>query len=169
MIGTYAPSAKFILLAKKRKGCMVFHNVSFVGPEELVKRLGNQAEGVLITQVVPPPWETTLIPAAEEYKTLLARYFPDDQPNFVGFEGFVNAKVLVQALRRAGRDLTREKFIEAFEQMDLYSPGIGANINFGKDNHQGLDQVYLTLVKGGKLVLVNDWSEFKPCRAQTIK
>jgi branched-chain amino acid transport system substrate-binding protein len=169
MIGTYAPSAKFILLAKKRKGCMVFHNVSFVGPEELVKRLGNQAEGVLITQVVPPPWETTLIPAAEEYKTLLARYFPDDQPNFVGFEGFVNAKVLVQALRRAGRDLTREKFIEAFEQMDFYSPGIGANINFGKDNHQGLDQVYLTLVKDGKLVLVNDWSEFKPCRAQTIK
>jgi ABC-type branched-subunit amino acid transport system substrate-binding protein len=169
MVGTYDPCAKFIQLAKKRKGCLVFHNVSFVGPEELVKRLGNQAEGVLITQVVPPPWETTLIPAAEEYKTLLGRYFPGDQPNFVGFEGFVNAKVLVQALRRTGRDLTRERLIEAFEQMDFYSPGIGANINFGKDNHQGLDQVYPTLVKDGKLVLVNDWSQFKPCQAHIAK
>jgi hypothetical protein len=66
-----------------------------------------------------------------------------------------------------GRELTRERFIEAFEQMDYYSPGIGADINFKKDNRQGLDQVYLTLVKDGKLVLVTDWSEVKPCRAQT--
>ena len=166
MIGTYAPCAKFIQLAKKRKGCMVFHNVSFVGAEELVKRLGDKAEGVLITQVVPPPWKTTLIPAAEEYTALLARYFPDDHANFVGFEGFVNAKVLVQALRRVGRELTRERFIEAFEQMDYYSPGIGADINFSKNNRQGLDQVYLTVVKDGKLVLVTDWSEIKPCRAR---
>ncbi len=169
MIGTYAPSAKFIEMAKKRKACTIFHNVSFVGPEELVKLLGHQAEGVLITQVVPPPWETALIPAAEEYKTLLAKYYPGDQPNFVGFEGFVNAKVLVQALRRTGRDLTREKLIEAFEQLDFYSPGIGANINFSAENHQGLDQVYMTLVKNGKLALVNDWSEVNPCRSNGVK
>jgi len=117
--------------------------------------------------VVPPPWETALLPAAEEYTSLLRRYFPDDQPNFVGFEGFVNAKVLVQALRRVGREVDRERLIEAFEQMDFYSPGIGANINFSKDDHQGLDQVYPTQVRGGKLVLINDWAEVDPCRSQT--
>ena len=148
---------------RPRKPCTVFHNVSFVGPEELVKRLGDQGEGVLITQVVPPPWETTLIPAAEEYQNLLARFFPGDRPNFVGFEAFVNAKVLVQALRRTGRDLTRERFIAACEAMEFYSPGIGANVNFGRDNHQGMDQVYVTMVKGGKLVLVDRWPEFNPC------
>jgi len=76
MIGTYGPCAKFIQLARKRHPCTVFHNVSFVGPEELVKRLGAEAEGVIITQVVPPPWETALLPAAEEYTSLLRRYFP---------------------------------------------------------------------------------------------
>jgi branched-chain amino acid transport system substrate-binding protein len=164
MVGTYAPCAKFIQLAKQRGLCPLFHNVSFVGPEELVERLGPDAEGVLITQVVPPPWETALLPAAEEYNTLLARYFPEDRPNFVGFEGFVNAKVIVQALRRVGREITRERFIEAFEQMEFYSPGIGSNINFSREDHQGLDQVYLTLVKDGKMTLITDWSQVQSSR-----
>jgi branched-chain amino acid transport system substrate-binding protein len=164
MIGTYGPCAKFIKLAKKRNCCLVFHNVSFVGADELVKLLGPDAEGIVITQVVPPPWETALLPAAEEYAELLQRYFPEDSPNFVSFEGFVNAKVLVQALRRVGREVSRERFIAAFEQMEFYSPGIGANINFAKDDHQGLDQVYFTLVKDGKLVLVTEWSQIKPYR-----
>jgi len=165
MIGTYGPCAKFIKLAKAQKCCTVFHNVSFVGAEELVKLLGPDAEGVIVTQVVPPPWETALLPAAEEYARLLARYFPQDTPNFVGFEGFVNAKVLVQALRRIGREVTREKFIEAIEHMEFYSPGIGANINFTEKDHQGLDQVYLTRVRNGRLVLFTDWSEVRSHRA----
>ncbi len=87
----------------------------------------------------------------------------------MGFEGFVNAKVLVQALRRVGREVDREKLIEAFEQMDFYSPGIGANINFSKEDHQGLDQVYPTLVKSGKLILINDWAEVDPCRSNSTR
>ncbi|MGE5311766.1 MAG: ABC transporter substrate-binding protein [Nitrospirota bacterium] len=165
MIGTYGPCARFIKLAKARNCCAVFHNVSFVGAEELVKLLGPDAERVIVTQVVPPPWETALLPAAEEYTRLLARYFPQDTPNFVGFEGFVNAKVVVQALRRLGREVTREKFIEAIEHMEFYSPGIGANINFSETDHQGLDQVYLTGVRNGRLVLFTDWSEVRSHRA----
>ena len=137
----------------------MFHCVSFAGAEELVERLGPEGDGVIVTQVVPPPWETALLPAAEEYNTLLARYFPEDRANFVGFEGFVNAKVLVQALRRVGRDITRDKFIEAMEQMDFYSPGIGANINFSKDDHQGLHMVYLTQIRQGNLALITHWSD----------
>jgi branched-chain amino acid transport system substrate-binding protein len=159
MIGTYGPCARFIQLAKQRGCCAMFHCVSFAGAEELVERLGPEGDGVIVTQVVPPPWETALLPAAEEYNTLLARYFPEDRANFVGFEGFVNAKVLVQALRRVGRDITRDKFIEAMEQMDFYSPGIGANINFSKDDHQGLHMVYLTQIRQGNLALITHWSD----------
>jgi len=57
-----------------------------MGSEELIKRLGPDAEGIIVTQVVPPPWETALLPAAEEYSSLLARYFPEDKPNFISFE-----------------------------------------------------------------------------------
>jgi len=166
MAGTYEPCSRFVKLAKDRGMRPVYHGLSFMGAEELIKRLGPDAEGVIVTQVVPPPWETALLPAAEEYGSLLARYFPDDNPNFVSFEGFVNAKVLVQALRRIGREVTRERFIEALEQMEFYSPGIGANINFSKTDHQGLHQVYITVVKNGKLVLVGDLQEGLPTKAK---
>jgi branched-chain amino acid transport system substrate-binding protein len=169
MIGTYEPCAKFIRLARERGLKTVFAGVSFMGAEELIARLGSDAEGVIATQVVPPPWETALLPAAEEYNTLLTRYFPEDKPNFVSFEGFVNAKVLVQALRRVGREATREKLISELEQMEFYSPGIGANINFSKNDHQGLHQVYITAVKNGKLVLVTDWLEACPAARSPLK
>ena len=154
MIGTCEPCAKLIRTIKERAFRPVFHCVSFVGVEELVKKLGTDAEGVIITQVVPPPWETVLLPAAEEYNTLLARYFPEDKPNFAGFEGFVNMKVLVEALRRIGSEVTRDRLIEVLEQMEYYSPGIGTNINLSKTDHQGFHQVYMTTIRGGRLVLL---------------
>ncbi len=166
LIGTYEPCAGFIKLAKQKRMGRLFHNVSLVGAEELVKKLGSDAQGVIITQVVPPPWETALLPAAQEYSVLLERYFPGETPSFAGFEAFVNAKVLVQALWRTGREVTREKYIEAIEQMDFYSPGIGSNINFGKLDHQGLHDVYLTAVRNGRLALVKDWSEIDKTNAR---
>ena len=154
MIGTYEPCAKFIRLAKSRGYQPIFHCVSFVGADELVKKLGTAGEGVIITQVVPPPTETLLLPAAEEYTRLMARFFPDDEPNFVGFESYLNAKVMVEGLRRAGRDLKREKFIDALESIENFSLGIGNPLNFSSQDHQGLDKVYFTQVHEGKLVLV---------------
>jgi len=154
MIGTYSPCAKFIKEARARKYNPLFHNVSFVGPDKLVQELGDAGEGVLITQVVPPPTERILLPATEQYSRLLAQYYPQDQPNFVSFEGFMNARVLIEALRRAGRDLSRGGFIRALESLKEYYVGIGAVINFGPRDHQGIDDVYLTEVKDGQLQLL---------------
>ncbi|CAD7782659.1 MAG: Periplasmic binding protein [Candidatus Methanoperedenaceae archaeon GB50] len=154
MVGTYSPCAKFIKEAKKRGYNPIFHNVSFVGADKLLKELGRDGEGVFITQVVPPPTERVLLPACEEYCRLLERYFPEDTPNFVSFEGFINAKILVEALMRAGRELTREGFIKAIESMRMHYLGIGAALNFGPYDHQGLDKVYLTVIKNGKFELI---------------
>ena len=55
MIGTYDPCAKFIKLSRARGFDPIFYNVSFVGANELARRLGKDGEGVIITQVVPPP------------------------------------------------------------------------------------------------------------------
>ena len=67
--------------------------------------------------------------------------------------------VLVEALRRAGRDLTREGFIQALESIrDLeLEPGLKAS--FGPANHQGLERVFFTRLRPGGFVLVDSWPE----------
>lgn len=154
MIGTYSPCAKFIKEARARGYNPLFHNVSFVGADKLVQKLGDSGEKVLITQVLPPPTERILLPATDQYCRLLTKYYPQDIPNFVSFEGFVNAMVLIEALRRAGRDISRESFIRALESIKEHYVGIGAVINFGPRDHQGMDDVYLTQVKNGQLQLL---------------
>jgi ABC-type branched-subunit amino acid transport system substrate-binding protein len=154
MVGTYSPCAKFIKESRDRDFNPLFHNVSFVGADKLVEELGVAGEGVIITQVVPPPTERILLPASEQYSRLLSLYYPQDTPNFVSFEGFVNARILVDALRRAGREITREGFIRALESIRDHYVGIGSVINFGPRDHQGMDDVYLTEVRDGRLQLV---------------
>ena len=154
MIVTYDPCDKFIRVARTRGFYPNFHCVSFVGADELAKKLGQDGEGVIITQVVPPPTETLLLDAAEEYTKLLACYYPEDKPNYVGFEGYLNPRVMVEGLRRAGPDLTRENFISAIETIENYSLGIANPLNFNAQDHQGLEKVYFTQIRGGKLELV---------------
>lgn len=154
MIGTYSPCAKFIKEARARKYNPLFYNVSFVGADKLVQELGDAGEGILITQVVPPPTERILLPACEQYSRQLARYYPDDRPNFVSFEGFINARVLIEALRRTGRDITREGFIKALESIKEHYVGIGTAISFGPRDHQGIDDVYFTEVRNGQIQLL---------------
>lgn len=161
MIGTYEPCAKFIYLARARGFNPLFHCVSFVGADELLEKLGHSGEGVIITQVVPPPTETLLLPAAAEYAELLARFYPDDKPNYVGFEGFLNAKVLVEGLRRSYRRLTREGFIAGIETINNFSLGIANPLSFSTKDHQGLEKVYLTRIHKGRLVLVTNLAEIK--------
>lgn len=162
MIGTYAPCAKFIQSAARGGFTPVFYAVSFVGAGEMARILGPEDQSLLImSEVVPPPDlpETrALLWGVAEYRDLLARYAPGEQPDTVGLEGFVNAKILVEGLRRAGPELTREKFIAAIESIRDYSLGIANTVNFSPQNHQGLERVYFTRMTGGKFVLINNWS-----------
>jgi ABC-type branched-subunit amino acid transport system substrate-binding protein len=155
MIGTYDPCAKFIRLSRAAGFNPVFHNVSFVGADELARKLGRDGEGVIVSQVVPPPEpaeDRNLLWGTAEYADLLKAFFPEDEPNFVGLEGFINAKVLVEGLKRAGRDLDREKFIEAVESIRNFDLGIANTLSFSPGDHQGLDRVYFTQIRGGRLV-----------------
>ncbi|MBG0775350.1 MAG: ABC transporter substrate-binding protein [Desulfovibrionaceae bacterium] len=162
MIGTYEPCAKFIHLAAESDYFPIFYTVSFVGAEELARRLGPMdREMVIMSQVVPPPGvdpaSRTLLGNAMEYVDLLAKYYPEDRPNFVGLEGYVNARVLVEGLRRAGRHLTREGFIDALETMRDFRLGPGVSVSFGPTDHQGMDRVYFTWLEKGHFTMLKDW------------
>jgi branched-chain amino acid transport system substrate-binding protein len=161
MIGLYGACAQFILSAKWSGFDPYFHNVSFVGAEELAKLIGSgrDSDGVIVTQVVPPP--ATPLPGIEEYKKLLKQSYPDDEPNFVSLEGFFNAKVMVEALNRMGPDVTREKLVTTLESIKNFDAGLDTPITFSPDNHSGSNKVYFSILKGGKYQIIKDWKTVK--------
>lgn len=167
MIGTYSPMAKFISLARAEGFNPIFQNVSFVGSEALAKELGKNGDGVVVTEVVPPPLKDSSLSGAKEYISLLNKYFPGAEPSFGGLEGFLNAVVLVNALERAGADLSREKFIAALEEMKDFPTGLDSNVNFSKNSHQGMDKVYLTYIKDGRFNLFEDFNRVKDINRET--
>ncbi|MCG2733614.1 MULTISPECIES: ABC transporter substrate-binding protein [Pseudodesulfovibrio] len=160
MIGTYDACARFISVALAAEYDPIFYNVSFVGAEELARRVGPDVSPVvLMSQVVPQPVAGAdgADDVASQYVRLLARYFPDDTPSFVGLEGFLNARIMVEGLERAGRDLTRQGLIAAIESIRDYELGPGLSITYGPDDRQGLEKVYFTRLEGGRFVPLVDW------------
>jgi ABC-type branched-subunit amino acid transport system substrate-binding protein len=141
----------------------LFLTVSFVGTDELISEAGEDAEGVVITQVVPPYYMTEFKSVAL-YRRALGKYFPSEQPNFVSLEGFVDAMVLVEGLKRAGKDLTREGLIHAIESIHDHDLGLGPQLklNYSAKEHKGFDHVLPTVVRGGRAVPFTDWSTAAP-------
>jgi branched-chain amino acid transport system substrate-binding protein len=158
IVGTYSPLAKFVRAAK-RAGLTktVFHTVSFVGPEAYAHELGADAARCVVTAVMPP-YNGSTLPLIAEYKAALAKHYPMDLPNFVSLEGFVNAKVLAEGLRRAGAAPTREGLIAGLESMTSYDLG-GLTVRYGPGNHAGLQKVYFMRIQDEKLVEVQDWEK----------
>lgn len=159
MVGTYGACARFINLAQNEGFDPVFYNVSFVGAEELARRIPAGSPTVLMSQVVPPPMSVgSKDDAAVQYVHLLERYFPGETPSFVGLEGFLNARILVEGLEKAGRELTREGLIRAIESIRNYEMGPGLSITYGPKDRQGLDRVYFTRLVDNHFVPFTDWN-----------
>jgi len=159
VVGPYAPVAAIVKKAHAAGWRPQFLTVSFVGTEEFIKEAGPDADGTIITQVVPP-YDRTDYPTVALYRKNMAKYYPDTKPSFVSFEGFVDAMVLVEGLKRAGKDLTREKFIAAIESIHEMSIGMGPKLllDYSPTDHKGFDNVYPTVVRNGQPVLLTDWS-----------
>lgn len=160
VVGPYAPVAAIVKKAHAAGWHPQFLTVSFVGTEEFIKEAGPDAEGTIITQVVPP-YDRTDYPTVALYRKNLGQFYPDTAPSFVSFEGFVDAMVLVEGLKRAGKDLSRERFVSAVESIHELNVGLGSKVvlTYGPSDHKGLHNVYPTVVKRGHPVLLTDWSE----------
>jgi branched-chain amino acid transport system substrate-binding protein len=157
--GPYAPTAAIVKQSHADRWRPHFLAVSFVGTEEFIKEAGADAEGTIITQVMPP-YDRTDYPTVALYRKCLSKYSPGEPPTFVSFEGFVDAMVVIEGLKRAGKDVTREKFISAIESIHEMNFGLGPRLilNYSASDHKGFDNVYPTIVRGGQPVLLTDWS-----------
>jgi hypothetical protein len=79
----------------------------------------------------------------------------------VSFEGFLNAKLLVEILKKAGPGADRKALRKAAESAGGIDLGIGVPVTFGPRKHQGSDRVYYTAVSGGQFVRLQDWGRWR--------
>jgi branched-chain amino acid transport system substrate-binding protein len=146
MVSTYRAAAKFIERTHDLFPEMIYTNVSFVGSTALANELmllgPRYASGVIVTQVVPAVSGYSSI--VLEYKNALAKYFPGEAPDYVSLEGYVAANVLIQGLKRAGPQLDTEKLIDILENTRNFDLGLGANLGFGRAEHQASHKIWGT-------------------------
>ncbi|MBF0301429.1 MAG: ABC transporter substrate-binding protein [Desulfamplus sp.] len=164
MIGTSDPCANFIRKSLQNSFSPIFYMVSFVGARELSRNLmdtDTTKVNIIMSQVVPPPrtQDGGISPSAAEFANLLEKYYPGEEPNFVGFEAYINAKVLVEGLKRAGRELTRQSFLQAINSMNDFALGPDVRLSFSPTDHQGMDTVYFTRLQHDRFTLLADWKD----------
>ena len=146
MVPTYRAAAKFIEKTRDLYPGMIYTSVSFVGSTALASELmllGKRfASGVIVTQVVPAvEGHSSLV---LEYKSELAKYFPGEQPNYVSLEGYIVAKLMIEALKRNGPQLDTERLVATLEGIRAIDLGLGTPISFGQSEHQGVHKVWGT-------------------------
>lgn len=150
MVGTYKAMAAFIKKAKAQGFTPVFLNVSFVGTAALVKELGGSGDGVIISQVMPSPTDASL-PLVRQYQADMRAAGHSDL-DYTDLEGYVDAVVFTEVLKKAGKNLTRGSFIAAAESLNVTDGGL--TFAFSPSNHQAMSQIYLTKISGNKIVMV---------------
>jgi ABC-type branched-subunit amino acid transport system substrate-binding protein len=150
MVGAYKPCAEFIKMAKKvGMTGTIYCNISFVGTEALRKELGDAGEGCIISQVVRFPWDES-VPLVKEYTATMKEYQPSAKIGFVSLEGYMVGKLFCMVTKAVKGDLTRESFIAAIHQSGTFDLG-GVQLQFGPNDHQGMDEVFLTVIKGNAI------------------
>jgi ABC-type branched-subunit amino acid transport system substrate-binding protein len=150
MVSAYTSIAAFVREMQKLGSAATFYNVSFVGAKALSDALGKDGVGVAISQVVPFPWGTA-VPVVKEYQQHAKKAGFADY-NFSALEGFLSAKVMVEGLRRAGKNPTREGLVDALEKMNDVDLG-GFYISYSPKNHAGSKFVDLTIIaRDGKFL-----------------
>jgi branched-chain amino acid transport system substrate-binding protein len=150
MYASYKASAEFVRDMRAAQYAQ-FMNLSIVGATALAKELGNDARGIGVSQVVPFPWNLG-IPIVKEYQMVMTMETGKSEYSFLTLESYLSARILVEGLRRAGRDLTREKLIAALETIHDEDFG-GFRVNFSRTDHGASKFVELTVIgKDGQIL-----------------
>jgi branched-chain amino acid transport system substrate-binding protein len=153
MVAITQATAAFVKGYNAAGGRAFLFNISTANLDGLIKAIGNPAllNGVGISQVLPFPYSATL-PVVNEYQALMAKYAKGKPYSYSSMEGFMNAKVLVAALKKAGNNPTRASVKQALENLGELNVG-GYPVTFSSARHVGSKFVDLTVVgRNGNLM-----------------
>lgn len=152
LVCTYQGAAAFIRAVRKTGYSGLFAAVSFVGTQDLIDTLGREGAGVMISQVMPSPYND-VHPLAAQFRAASRKAGGHVALTYSGIEGYLAAWVLVaglQAAQQAGR-LSREGLITGLESLGRREFA-GFPIELGPTRHVASSFVELsTLVGDGSL------------------
>ena len=182
-IGAYQACAAFARDAEILGLHVPVANVSFVGSENLLGLMRENHDEPdahtrwLVNSQVVPSYADESLAAVREYRELMEGYDPpppatdqvdrivEGEPyetvprSFVSLEGFVNAKLITEIIRRMGDNPTRPGIEEAVFRVRNYDLGVGERVRYGPGRRQGLQRVYYTVPEGDRFVPLDDWEE----------
>ncbi|WP_088285514.1 ABC transporter substrate-binding protein [Ideonella sp. A 288] len=141
-----APPAtvKLIPMARERRVSVQFYNLAAQANRKVAADLGPHTAGVVFTTLVPNPWRDG-IPVVHDYQKLLATTDDKREFSYLGLEVYINARVLVDGLRKAGRTVQRDSLVTALETMGLrkYGP---VTVDYAQGERKGSRYVGLTMI-----------------------
>ncbi|MGB0660319.1 MAG: ABC transporter substrate-binding protein [Mangrovicoccus sp.] len=143
MAGTAAPTAKFVAGIRNAGLSSAMATISFVGAADFAKQVGHNGDGVVVSQVVPVPYDKGSVLTAQ-YNAAREKYAPKLAPDFPMLEGYILGRFVCEVLNRVGPDVTREAFLATiFQGKSAFEIG-NFRLNFAPGKNQGSNEVYLT-------------------------
>jgi ABC-type branched-subunit amino acid transport system substrate-binding protein len=140
----YKTTAEFVKLSQKQELAAQFVSTSFAGSTALAEALGKEGIGVVMTQVVPSVSNNT-VPIVREYQQASDNLLGKKDYSYTSLESYIATKALVEAIRRAGRDVSREGVLRALDGMGAFDTG-GYTVTFTPSDHNGSNFVALTIL-----------------------
>ena len=149
-ISAYKSCAAYIRAARKAGYGGGFYNVSFVGTQALADALGMEGAGVVVSQVVPSPYQSTH-PLAREFLAAIKQGGDKVKANYSSLEGYLAARVFTEGLRRAtpdaGKAPSREALVAGLESMGTQTLS-GFQVAFGPNSHMASRFVEMSMLTG---------------------
>ncbi len=145
IVGPLKPTAEFIRTMKAKGVFAQYLVLSNLSADAFISELGDAAHGVVVTQVVPYPWNVATPLAKELHQAMRESTGAEPTVSYAAMEGYIYAKVIVEGLRQAGPNPTRESFIHALEGFRNYDLG-GFSVRYGPRNRDGSEYIDITMI-----------------------
>lgn len=146
-IGAYKACAAFIKAAKAAGYGGLFYNVSFVGTQALADELGKDGLGVVVSQVMPSPYNPARAIAREFVDAVKKAGGDAKSANFSSMEGWLAARVMAEALKRGPAKPSAENIVASLEGLGTTAFG-GFNVSFSATDHVASKFVELSMLTG---------------------
>lgn len=122
----------------------VFYGFSVASLDGINRELKDKARGIVLAQIMPS-LRNNSIPVVVEYLQHLKEKDPAAVPSASQFEGFVHARLLVEGLRRTGRELNTERFISTMQSAREIAFG-RFTARYAPGSHNGSNYVELAII-----------------------